>query len=130
MLASNPTTIIDMYRLLPPNGEDAVSFQYDGSQLRVKIDYEDESNPSMSRRLVVVFEGVVLMNVSSVPGIELLSVQCAGDYPLRNIVEYTKSEAADAWSAHFGWAIHHFDVYFPNVNERFVVFARRCGIES
>lgn len=129
MLASNPATIVDMYHLLPPEGETGVSFEYEGSQVRVRIGYEDESDTSICRSLVIVFDGVVLLNMSSVPGIEMLDVQYVGKHAIRNVVEYTTSEAAAAWSAHFGWTIRHFHVYFPNENKRFEVFAKACGTE-
>lgn len=130
MLASNPTTIIDMYELLPTEGESIVSFEYKGSQLRLNIEYDDESDASIPRSVIVVFCGVVFLNVSSVPGIDMLDVQYAGKHAVRNVVEYTASEAADAWSAHFGWAIRHFHVYFPNENKRCGVFATGCCSES
>jgi hypothetical protein len=129
MLASNPSTVIDICRLLPPEGEADVSFEYDGFQLRVVVGYEDESDASLIRRVAILFDGVALMHVSSVPGVELLEVQYTGKHDIRNVVEYTNSEAANAWSAHFGWAIRHFHVYFANQNNRLDVFAKKCGVE-
>lgn len=130
MLASNPTTAIELDQLLPPEGESDVVFGYDGSQLRVIVKYEAESGISMTKSITLVFNGVVLMHLSSVPGVELLNVQYKGKHAIGNVVEYTTSEAADAWSAHFGWAIRHFHVFFPNENKRLDVFAKGCGTES
>lgn len=130
MLAGNPITVIDMSRQLPMEGETGVSFRLDGSELRAIVEYESESSPSLTRSLTIVFDGVVLMHLGSVPGVELLNLQYEGKPDLGNVVEYTVSEAADAWSTHFGWKIRHFHVYFPNQNKRFDVFAKGCRTES
>lgn len=129
MQASNPVTIIDLNRLLPADGETGVLFSCDGTQLRVTVEYESESDSSTTQNIVIVFDGVALMYFSSVPGVEMLNVEYKGN-AIGKVVEYTSSEAADAWSAHFGWAIRHFHVYFLNENERLDVFSKGCSIES
>lgn len=129
MIASNPSVVIDLNSLLPPEGENEVSFECDKSRLRITVKYDNDSNITVDKNIKIVFDGVVQMHYSTVPGVELFNVQYKAN-AVGKVIEYKYSEAASAWSAHFGWAVRHYHVYFLNTNKRIDVFSTECSIES
>ena len=130
---SKGRTAIELTPVIGPHGESRVTFRYDGSRLRVEIRL-DEENPSGKRHVELIFDGTVNLHIAAVPGVDILNLEGKGEsaeaYRIGDVIESTESDAADAWSAHFGRTIRHFHVYFPNENERLDVFAEGCRLES
>lgn len=126
-------TVIELARLYGPHGESQIKIDYDGEQLCIKVDLNDESLLGKDY-LQLIFENVVEFHVAAVPGVYTLNFEHTGkiceQYELGDVVECTQSEAADAWSSHFGWKIRHFGVLFTSENKSIIAFARDCRLES
>ena len=126
MLAKNPKTVIQLLELLPADGESGVSYQREGSSLTVKVFFDGEGEKQ--EFVSILFTGVAMTHIASVPGVENFGVECTGEHEIGNVIEYTSSEAADAWSTHLGRSIRHFHLYFLEENQRCDVFATDCKV--
>lgn len=130
MQATDPTVIIDLVSLLAPHWEDGVSLRHmNNGALELTIILDANSTESGSKEVSIVFRSPVMHYFASVPGPDNLNVSVKmgdGKEILGNVLEFQKSDAADAWSKHFGWKLRHFHAYFFNENMRLDVIAESC----
>ena len=126
-------TAIELERLYGPHGESQIQVEYRGGNLCVRVDL-DEENPLGKDHLQLVFVGTVEFHIAAIPGVNTLNFEYDGDPncgdSLGDVWECPVSEAADAWSNHFGRKIRHFGVVFTSANKSLVAFAEECRLES
>lgn len=135
MQARKPIVIVDMDEWLGPHGESNVSFNL-GEDMKLYVDIEyDDPVDDLPRRRRLVYKGVHSLNVSGVPGVNVLNLVCSkGASPSGRVVEYLDSEAAQKWTDYLdrvsGAKIRHFLTYFMHANLSLTVLAVDCWLEQ
>jgi len=125
--------ILDPYDWLPAYGETAVELCLRHGDLIVRIEY-DETDGGEPRAKEMIFRSVCAVHESSVPGVNLLDLGYSVEdaTPLTSLVEYPDSEAALAWTTHFGnsRACRHYRIYFMAENLKIEVFAQEIVLHE
>jgi hypothetical protein len=132
MKASKWKNVLDPYEWLPSYGESAVTFRSHGNDLVLVVEYEAKGSGGKKKcARELMFRSVCAFYKAAFPGPGLLDIepQFGEDKPnLGWLIEYTDSEAAQAWQAHFaGWKriVKHYQIAFLAENILCVVFAEQ-----
>jgi hypothetical protein len=118
--------VLNPYDWLPGHGENTVEIHTQNGDLSVLIPYDSEQG-ELKKELL--FKQAFAFYKSSFPGVEdgCLDFQSSvrDDVSLGSLVEYPDSEAARAWSQHFGgrFNVKHYRIAFLSENILLVVFA-------
>ena len=116
--------ILDPYEWLPGHGESAVKVRTEGTELIVTVTYDGDAG-ACERELR--FSSVCSFYSQVFPGLSMLEVDGIEAASLLRgvLVEYLDSEAAMAWSQHFGSSrtIRHYSIVFLAENLLLVVLA-------
>jgi hypothetical protein len=117
--------VLNPYDWLPGHGENTVEIYTENGDLCVLIPYDGEQD-ELKKELL--FKHAVAFYKSAFPGaidgcIDFQGAVC--DVSLSSLVEFPDSEAARAWSQHFGgqYNIKHYMIAFLSGNILLVVFA-------
>jgi hypothetical protein len=123
--------ILDPYEWLPGHGENAVKVRTEGTELIVTVMYDCDAGVC-ERELR--FSSVCSFYSQVFPGPSMLEVEgVEAALLLRGVlVEYPASEAAMAWSQHFGSArvIRHYSIVFLAENLLLVVLASSVALNE
>jgi hypothetical protein len=132
MLATKCRSVLRLYDWLPSYGEHRIRCRFDNMQLFIDVFY-DSADKSTEQCQTIVFTSVCDFRVSCCPGVELGAIEYVDPEKLTltgDLVEYEESEAAEAWSQHFGdKKIRHFDVFFLSDNSHVEVFAESWELQ-
>lgn len=116
--------IINPYDWLPGHGENTVEIYTKDGDLSVLIPYDSEQGEIKKELL---FRQAFAFYKSAFPGVSCLDLQSSfrDDVSMGSLVEYPDSEAARAWSQHFGgkFNVKHYRIAFLSENILLVVFA-------
>lgn len=116
--------VLNPYDWLPGHGENTVEIHTQGGDLSVLIPYDGEQG-ELKKELL--FKQAFAFYKSAFPGVSCLDLQSAlrDEVPMGSLVEYPDSEAARAWSQHFGgkFNVKHYRIAFLSENILLVVFA-------
>ena len=116
--------VLDPYDWLPGHGENTVEFRTQSGDLSVLIPYDSEQG-ELKKELL--FRQAFAFYKSAFPGINCLNFRSSfpDEVSPGSLVEYPNSEAARAWSQHFGgkFNIKHYRIAFMSENIFLVVFA-------
>lgn len=116
--------ILNPYDWLPGHGENAVEIRTQRGDLSVLIPYDGEQG-ELKKELM--FKQAFAFYKSAFPGVSCLDLQSSlrDEVPIGSLVEYPDSEAARAWSQHFGgkFDVKHYRIAFLSENILLVVFA-------
>ena len=123
--------VLDPYEWLPGYGENTVKIATEGTELVVAVTYDRDAEV---RGRVFRFTSVCSFYWQAFPGPSLLDVE-GGDAALllRGVlVEYPDSEAAMAWSRHFGNSreVRHYSILFSAENRLLVVLAGEVSLKE
>ena len=132
MKAAKIKQVIDLYEWLPPRGELLTRFRFEDGDLHVEASYEDDADDSVKSK-AIVFTSVCWFLVSSFPGLGLVAIQYDNSgSELGRLEEYEESEAARAWTEHFGSLrqVRHYKLFFLNENLCLEVFAEDCHLQD
>lgn len=135
MKAKNPVEVLDLYEWLPGYGETSVELITHGRDLKLSISYDGETDTLLSR--VLTFHGVCGFNWSASPGVDTSNIEYDksqnSHYVFGSLIEYTDSDAAKAWVAHFGRylrVVKHYSVGFLAENYMLRVFAESFSLSD
>lgn len=121
--------VLNLYDWLPPYGESGVRYWSDRMDWIVEIEYDADDIASEGvKRRELRFQGVCAFYKQSFPGPFLLRINHGegGVAPeLGSLIEYPESDAAVAWTRHFGARrlIKHYRIIFLAENTLVEVFA-------
>jgi len=123
MIAKGSVVALDLSSRLPGYGENRVECVSAHGSLKVAIFYDDESTSS-EKVLVVEFISVCYYAAMSYPGVDPSNIEYLG-INVNKIVEYTQSDLATAWTAHYRNIrnIKHYQIIFASENKRLDVLA-------
>lgn len=126
MKSGAPIAILDPYDWLPEYGETGVSIRSEGLTWIVDVAYDDPSGEGSLRR-ELRFEGVCCFHAASFPGVPMLAIEFEAEPGFGSLLEYPESEAAMAWTAHFGKTstVREYRLGFLSENRMIHVFAKR-----
>jgi hypothetical protein len=128
MKAGRPKMVINPYDWLPSYGENAVTLCTKGGDLSLIIGF-DGADGGISQR-EFLFKGMSAFMQTAIPGINWLGITYSENDPssLSALIEYPESEAALAWTRHYGDGriIRHYRIVFLSENTLVEVFAREC----
>lgn len=116
--------VLNPYDWLPGHGENTVEIHTQNGDLSVLIPYDSEQG-ELKKELL--FKQAFAFYKSAFPGVSCLDLQSSfrDDVSIGSLVEYPDSEAARAWSKHFGgrFNVKHYRIAFMSENILLVVFA-------
>lgn len=116
--------VLNPYDWLPGHGENTVEIHTQSGDLSVLIPYDSEQG-ELKKELQ--FKQTFAFYKSAFPGVSCLDLQSSirDDVSMGSLVEYPDSEAARAWTQHFGgrFNIKHYRIVFMSENISLVVFA-------
>lgn len=116
--------VLNPYDWLPGHGENAVEIHTQSGDLSVLIPYDGEQG-ELKKELL--FRQAFAFYKSAFPGVSCLDLQSSlrDEVSMGSLVEYPDSEAARAWSQHFGgrFNVKHYRIAFLSENILLVVFA-------
>lgn len=116
--------VLNPYDWLPGHGENAVEIHTQNGDLSVLISYDGEHG-ELKKELL--FKQAFAFYKSAFPGVSFLDLQSShrDEVPMGSLVEHPDSEAARAWSQHFGgrFNVKHYRIAFLSENILLVVFA-------
>lgn len=124
MRSGPPKVVLDPYEWLPGYGETSLEVSQHGGEWRIRVFYDSADQTALVARDICFF-GVYCFHHAALPGVHLLHTGLQG---LRDnhdkLLEFPMSEAASAWSQHFGYRkIRHYWIHFAAGNCDFEVFA-------
>jgi hypothetical protein len=116
--------VLNPYDWLPGHGENTVEIRTQSGDLSVLIPYDSEQG-ELKKELL--FRQAFAFYKSAFPGVSCLNLQTSvrDEVAVGSLVEYPDSEAARAWSQHFGgrFNVKHYRIAFMSENILLVVFA-------
>jgi uncharacterized membrane-anchored protein len=116
--------VLNPYEWLPSHGETSVALIMKGGDLSVIISYDGAARQAEKE---MRFKAVCEFDFASIPGPNLLSLTSdeKRTTSLGSLVQYPESEAALAWTKHFGNRrnVKHYGLVFLAENRKLVVFA-------
>ncbi len=128
MKAGSPRIVTDLYDWLPSYGENAIVLHAKGGDLSLVVEFDGSDGNEKKRE--IFFKGTAAFMRAAVPGVQLLDISYPEKEPLAlsALVEYQESEAALAWTRHFGDGriIKHFSAAFLSENTLVEIFAGEC----
>lgn len=125
MNTGNCIEIINPYEWLPSYGENRVELRTESLSLIITVEYEEENLTRKKKELL--FSGTCAFYRASFPGPYLLNIahNDKGATHLGSLVQYLESDAALAWTRHFGDGriVKHYRVAFLSENVLLEIFA-------
>jgi hypothetical protein len=116
--------VLNPYDWLPGHGENTVEIHTQRGDLSVLIPYDSEQG-ELKKELL--FRQTFAFYKSAFPGVSCLDFRSSirDDVSMGSLVEYPDSEAARAWTHHFGgrFSVKHYRIVFMSENILLVVFA-------
>lgn len=125
--------MFDPYAWLPGHGESAVSFRLDDADVVVTIVYESSDNPADLVKRELRFVGVSAFYWSDFPGAPgLLNVAYDAKWQIGSLVEFERSDVADAWGRHSPGSprARHFLIQFTSENKQLNAIARDYSLSD
>jgi hypothetical protein len=131
MNSGPPTVVLNLYDWLPAYGESRITIRSHGLEWVVGIVYDDPSSSGLLMR-ELVFHRVCCFYEQSFPGPRLLCVDPNQGEHLGSLVEYPESEAALAWSQHWGGSrvVRHYSLVLLSENLAIEVFATEFALSE
>lgn len=123
--------ILNPYEWLPGYGETSVNFSTEDGNLSVWVEYDGKQGPEKKELL---FTGVSSFYASALPGPMFLNFTYPekSTTPMGSLTEFPDSEAAAAWTRHFGdgRVKRHYRIAFLAENSILIVFAEDVTVKS
>jgi hypothetical protein len=131
MIAKNPISVFNLYEFLPSYGESSVSIVYIDNHLLVEILYDSDVSDTF-KKITVTFFDVCFFAFSSYPGVKILNIENEKSDNMGEIIQYTKSEAAEKWSEYltFSTSLNHYKVHFLAENKQIEIFSTGFDVKE
>ncbi|QUG75846.1 hypothetical protein GKQ23_12945 [Erwinia sp. E602] len=130
MKSGRGVVYLDPYEWLPGYGENAVALIYQGSDLSVRIEYDDEEGDAAYCYRELHFKHACEFRKAAFPGATHSGCELElGDGRVSTLNIYPESEVAKAWNLHFNnlFRFNHYTLWFTAENVSVEVIA--CDVE-
>ena len=127
MNANKPIEVFDPYKLIPPHGENSITFSFNAMEFILNIFFDSEDRDRDKEKIVIKFTKCCCFLFTLIPGIEMTSLNYETNTNIGSLVEYKESDAAKNWNIHFGHndqRIKHYQIFFLSDNSRLELFAQ------